>query len=422
MICPIEAWTLRSTGSSDAAGLRTWQLSRLAETVAYAQTHSRFYRERLGGFDGRLESLPFTEPADLARDPLAFLCVPQREIARVTTLTTSGSTGETKRIFFTRADLERTVDFFALGMGMLVREEQDTLILLGADTECSIARLLQTAIGRLGVHGRIGSLAWGAGETLAAARTADCIVGLPAELLYLCRLDGSLRPATVLLSADFVPECVIATLRERWGCRVFTHFGMTETGYGCAVQCEAGEGHHVRHPELMLEILDPVTGEPLPPGERGELVLTLLASEAMPLLRYRTGDIASLLPGPCPCGGILPRLGRVEGRWKNDLPLNQGQALSIHQLDELLFAVPALRGFEAGLRREGDRNTLFLTIEADGVLEEDALAAQLPTALDLQVRYADASPFSRKGKRRIHADGGACWEPCLTHRRLEVAP
>jgi phenylacetate-CoA ligase len=398
----IEAWTLQQTSLSEpnAGALRDWQLSRLAETVAYVQAHSRFYSDRLWNFNGTLESLPFTKPTDIAQDPMAFLCVPQTEIARVTTLTTSGTSGPKKRIFFTKNDLERAVDFFALGMTMLVHEDQDTLILMGADTEHSIARLLKVAVERLGAHGRIGDIAGGAEETLEAARTADCIVGMPAELLYLCRLDGRLRPSTVLLSADFVPECVIAVLKEHWGCRVFTHFGMTETGFGCAVQCEVGEGHHVRHPELILEIVDPATGQAVPAGSRGEIVLTTFCHEAMPLLRYRTGDIASLIEASCACGGSLPRLGRVLGRYENQLGSG---TLSIHQLDEWLFAMPAVRAFEAGLRIEANQQYLQLAVESTNTLNERALAAQLPNGLSLQVRYAEVSPFSRRGKRRIQA-------------------
>ena len=396
---PYEAWTARCAGlaHADPEGLRTWQLGQLADTVARARAHSRFYRARLDGFDGRLESLPFTTPADLAREPLDFLCVDQADVARVTTLATSGSTGERKRIFFTEDDLERIVAFFALGMTLLVRADQEALILMGADTEHSIARLLQAAVGRIGAHGRIGALDWDAARTLAEARTAACLVGLPAELLYLCRLDGSLRPETVLLSADFVPGSVVSALRERWGCRVFTHFGMTESGFGCAVQCEAGQGHHLRHPELILEIVDPETGRSLPPGERGEIVLTMFRHEAMPLLRYRTGDLSRLVPAPCPCGGVFPRLGRVEGR-RGPEPV---PGLTIHRLDELLFAQPGVRGFTARLEREGNRASLVLTVEAEGALDPATLAAQLPEGLPTEIQYGGASPFSRRGKRRL---------------------
>jgi len=404
---PIEAWTGQRTGlgaNLSAETLHHWQKARLRETVAYAHAHSRFYGARLRGTEESLEDLPFTWPSDLARDPLSFLCVSQSDVARVTT---SGSTGEKKRIFFTSNDLERTVDFFAVGMGPLVRPGQSTLILMGGDTEHSIARLLQTALARFEVQGRIGAPGWDAGETLEAARTAHCLVGLPAELLYLCRRDGSLRPQSVLLSADYVPPCVVDSLRETWHCQVFTHFGMTETGFGCAVQCACGAGHHLRHPDLLLEIVDPETGQCLPPGECGEIVLTLLRSEAMPLLRYRTGDLSRMTCEPCGCGGLLPRLGGVAGRRENTLPLGNGETLSIHQLDDLVFALPSVRAFEARLGREGGRPTLLLTVEALGELDTKALAAQLPNILNLQVRYGGVNPFSRRGKRCIHVDRAA---------------
>ena len=398
MSCVTDLWALRETGlaAADPEALRRWHLGRLAQTVAYVQARSRFYRDRLDGFDGRLESLPFTLPSDLVRDPQALLCVPQAAVARVTTLTTSGTTGEKKRICFTEGDLERTTAFFALGMTLLVDRGEDTLILMGADTEHSIARLLKTAVERFGVRGRIGDPAWNAEEVLAAARTADCIVGLPAELLYLCRLDGTLRPRSVLLSADFVPDSVVAALRERWGCRVFTHFGMTETGFAGAVQCGAGAGHHLRHPDLIVEIVDPVTGSPMPPGESGELVLTTLLHEAMPLLRYRTGDRASLVPEPCPCGGTLPRLGKVAGRTGNDL----APGLSIHRLDERLFALPEVLAFEARLETGG---VLVLTLNMTGPVDPSLIAQALPPGIRLRMEPAPLSPFERRGKRRIQS-------------------
>ena len=125
MISPIEAWTKLRTGLPvlDAQSLEAWQMARLRDVLAYARCHSRFYGERLrdcepGAFTAKadLARLPFTWPLDIAQDPLAFLCVPQRDVARVTTLTTSGTSGLPKRIFFTQADISRTVDFFEQGM------------------------------------------------------------------------------------------------------------------------------------------------------------------------------------------------------------------------------------------------------------------------------------------------------------------
>ena len=411
MISPLEAWTARCAGFAepDPAAVQRWQMARLREAVGHARGHGRFYAARLEGIDAHalaspadLARLPFTRPADLARDPFAFLCVPQAEVARVTTLSTSGSTGARKRIFSTAGDLARTVDFFAHGMRTLVGAGQEVLILLPGDTEHGIGRLLQTALARTGVRSRIRAAGWRAAEVLEAARTADCLVGMPADLLYLCRTDPGLRPGSVLLSADYAPPCIVGALRDAWDCRALTHFGMTETGFGCAVQCACAEGHHVRHPDLLLEIVDPATGRPLPPGSPGELVVTTLRREAMPLLRYRTGDLSRLEAGPCACGGVLPRLGRVEGRRENELPLGNGESLSIHRLDDLLFAQPPVRAFEAELERTEGRPRLVLTVDAQGPLDRDAVAARLPSGLELAWRRSALDPFASPGKRRVH--------------------
>ena len=412
MSCPVETWTADRTGlagSMGGASLERWQLERLREAVAHARDDGRAYREALRRVDpgalsslSDLQRLPFTFPADIARDPLSYLCVPQAEVARATTLTTSGTSGLKKRVFFTAHDLERTADFFAHGMKTMVGAGQHTLILMSGETENSIGRLLQAGLLRIGVTSRICRRDWSAGEALEAARAADCIVGIPSQMFYLCRKDRSLRPRSVLLSADFAPRCVVQAIEKDWQCRVFTHYGMTETGFGCAVQCAARTGHHLRDADLLIEIVDPRTGARLAPGEPGEIVITTLRNEAMPLIRYRTGDISRLLAEPCGCGSTLPRLGRVDGRRENDILLSGGKTLSIHQLDELLFAIPEVRGFDAELRREGDGSLLSLTVEADRGIEP-ALAAAAPLGgVAVEVRYAEVDPFPIKGKRRIH--------------------
>ena len=388
--------------------LSQWQLRMLREAVAYAQDRSRFYGEKLRDIKpsslasvSNLATLPFTWPSDLARDPLAFLCVPRSEVARVTTATTSGTSGTKKRIFFTAADLGRTVDFFARGMRSMASSGQRCLILMSGETENSVGRLLQTALSRIGVASTIAGAKWSTDEALEAARRADCIVGIPSQIAYLCRSDAGLRPRSVLLSADFVPRSVIRAIEAAWRCDVFTHYGMTETGFGCAVQCGSRDAHHLRDTELLVEIVDPESGSRVAPGDRGEIAVTTLCSEAMPLLRYRTGDIGSLLPRPCACGWTGPCLGRVEGRRENQLTLPGGGVMSIHQLDELMFEFEGLRGFEARLERLGDRERLFLVVDAQGQVDREALASGLAPGIDIDLRYAAVDPFVNRAKRRI---------------------
>ena len=411
MISPVETWTARQTGlleDLDAERLGEWQLKKVSAVIAYAQEKSRFYGEKLRATDPRslssladLEKLPFTWPAELAREPLSFLCVPQSDVARVTTLSTSGTRGVKKRIFFTQGDLLRTVDFFAHGMRGLVGAGESVLILMSGDTEHSVGSLLRAGLARIGVSTRIGEQGWGVMEAIAAAKGADCIVGIPQEVHFMCRTDESLRPRSVLLSADYAPKCVVAAIEKTWQCRVFTHYGMTETGFGCAVQCPSREGHHLRDADLFVEIVAPETGSRLGPGERGEIVITSLCSEAMPLIRYRTGDLARMTSAPCGCGGILPRLGRVEGRRENGILLCGGSELSIHLLDEVIFAMPGVRGFEAALGREAGKDTLRLTVHTDQPLEWPSLAALFPGEIEILVRYAEVNPFSNRAKRQV---------------------
>ena len=132
------------------------------------------------------------------------------------------------------------------------------------------------------------------------------VVGIPVQVLGLARLSvaggAPLHLKTVLLSTDHCSPVVATAIEAAWGCRVFDHYGTTEMGLGGGVDCEAHAGYHLREADLLVEVVDPESGAPLPDGEYGEVVFTTLTREAMPLIRYRTGDRGRFLPGACPCG------------------------------------------------------------------------------------------------------------------------
>ncbi|HTX73822.1 MAG TPA: AMP-binding protein [Rectinemataceae bacterium] len=412
---PIDSWIAERSGLGhpvDPAELAAWQGLRLREALARAFAHSPFYRRRLSGIDLEgggdrelLERIPFTYPAQLVNEGPAFLCLPPEAVARIASLYSSGTEGTHKRVYFSAADLERTVDFFDFGMRELVEPGDRCLVLFSSRTEHSIARLLETALARRGIATIIREPAWGASEALDAAGDCDCIVGMPAQLHYLSRLAPRLRPKTVLLSADYVPRSIVGALEAAWPCRVFSHYGMTELGYGCAVQCAGREGHHLRSLDHIIEIVDPNSGRVLAPGNEGELVITTLRNEAMPLFRYRTGDRSSLCAEPCVCGSALPRLQAVTGRIAG---IHEAAAVgcpSIHELDELLFSIPSLRNYEA--RLGGLPSAMQLRINAD--LEEGGepeaierrLRERLPPGLGLELDRTTIDPIRTQGKRRI---------------------
>lgn len=330
-VSPLTEWLSRKIGAGTPSRARidAFQAEKLRETLSRA-ARGGFYRERLRGFASPpggapdiLQALPFTYPRELRADPTAFLCVSPSEASRVVTLGTSGTTGRPKRVYFSPDEIESTVDFFDFGMRNIARPGGRVMIFMrGAGVPDGVCDTLTRGLRRFGCEGvAFGEVSdHGASSSPEAARRAltesgaDCAVGTAAQMLQIASLPGKQpRLRSLLLSADNIPAKTVLALKNAWGCEVFSHFGMTETCFGGAVDCPRHTGMHIREPDMIFEIIDPATGERLPDGERGEIVLTTLTRRCMPLIRYRTGDISRILTGRCPCGCALKRLDDVEG-------------------------------------------------------------------------------------------------------------
>ncbi len=329
------------SGLLDRRELERWQLDRINGTLDLAAEKSHFYRtlfenvkldslkikpdrpkvkldtlniklDRLSD----LERLPFTTPEDLRADPYRLLCVHPSEISRIVTLCTSGSTGVSKRVFFTEADLELCVDYFHHGMRNLVDESDTVGILFPFQTPASVGDQLIRGLDRLGA--KTEPLFGLSNEEIACSireRGITSLAGMPGQISELASLYRPLSTIkSVLLSADFVSDEARKTIRDAWGAEVFEHYGMTEMGLGCAVSCEYQKGYHVREADLYLEIIDPETGAVLPDGEWGEIAFTTLTRTGMPFIRYRTGDVSRWKTEACSCGSGLKLLDYIQDR------------------------------------------------------------------------------------------------------------
>ncbi|MDD4702660.1 MAG: AMP-binding protein [Desulfovibrio sp.] len=355
---PLDNWLAEQCGAQGAdAGnfvraLRDARARALAHCLEYAASRSAFYARALSGCDlnritpENLQGLPFTTADDLARWE-DFLCVSRGDVQRMVTLHTSGTTGSPKRLAFTEGDIARTMDFFRVGMSQLVGPEQKLAVLLpGAERPDGVADLLRQTLRPQGVEvctpppellaaalspcasGQCPSAVLHAPATVPTALPQDmvqwladiqphCLVAAPAQLeglLHYFPKGGPPGLCGLLSSADRLDPVLRHVLATVWNCTVLDHYGLTETGYGGAVECAAYDGYHMRLLDMIVEIVDFCGDEPLPPGEAGEVVITTLRREAMPLIRYRTGDVANILSAPCACGSPLPRLGPVRGR------------------------------------------------------------------------------------------------------------
>ncbi len=374
-ITPLEAWIREKTGIGPGPAGRSFlkaledcQLRRVNETIDYARRNAPFYRRRLASIPAEnlsalseIARIPLTAPTDLAGDPFGFLAVRQDDVARIVTLRTSGSTGEAKRLFFTEGDLELTMDFFHRGMATLVRPGRRAAVLLPCARPDSVGDLLVRGLRRMDVQ----ALPYGPvtdpihAASAVASFGAHCLVGIPVQVLAMARSRagdaiGKGRIESILLSTDYVPRPIAKTLEEVWGCLVFTHYGATEMGLGGGVECEALDGYHLREADLFFEVVDHETGEACPDGAVGEVVFTTLNRRGMPLIRYRTGDIARIIPGPCPCGSFLRRMERVRGRRDGGVRTGPGFTLTLSEMDEALFRLPGLLDYRAEVSRARD--------------------------------------------------------------------
>jgi phenylacetate-CoA ligase len=380
---PMEAWIAGKIACSGTRlsrkELAAYQLQKLRETIACASLHSPFYRKKLGGKNyaelkhlSDLERLPFTTNEELRQWNLQFLCVSQSEINRVVTLSSSGTTGNPKRIFFTADDQELAIDFFQCGTSNLVEKGERVLVLLPGQKPGSMGELLAEGVLRFGAepirHGMIHHL----DEALHALvdERANAVIGLPVQVLALARYaeaaGASPRLRSVALVSDHVPDCLVTELKRLWHCDVFQHYGSTEMGLGGGVDCQAHAGYHLREADLYFEIIDPQSGAPVAEGEPGEVVFTTLTRRGMPLIRYRIGDISRMIPEPCACGSVLRRMQCMESRdsVRIALPGNHDAFLTMAMLDEVLFKVPGVIDFDASISRRGERITLTITAQS----------------------------------------------------------
>lgn len=390
---PMEQWILHKIGGATGEArpltrsqIENYQLAKLRETIALAREKSLFYREVLSDFPADcfrslsdLRELPFTTADDLRQHPHGFLCVSQDDISRVVTLESSGTTGAPKRVYFTAADQELTKDFFHHALPGISQPGDKVLILLPGERPGSAGRMFAESAHRMGVaavvYGLVGDPE--AALEFMAREKIDTLLGIPVQVLALASSEPPgenqfpIQVKNVILNTDSLPQAVAHRIKEKWGCRVFNHYATSEMGMAGGVDCEALAGHHLREADLLFEIVDPVTGEVLPDGEEGEVVFTTLTRRGMPLIRYRTGDMARFIPEPCPCGTVLKRLAPVRERVHGKIALAGGGALSMAMLDEAVFTVSGVLNFRAAISIHGHADRLEIIAQAAGWAKDE---------------------------------------------------
>ena len=356
--------------SMSRADIEAMQLRKLNALLQRERDRQGFYRGLPASVRSmeELAALPFTTATDLTEHGNTMLLTSQSAVERVITERTSGTTGAAKRLFYTAGDLERTVQLFEAGLGELIFPGSVTMICFPFSGPQGLGELIAEAIERLGaapLHVGVGRSYAELSELLERDRP-DTFVGMPADLLRLLRVcgRGSLRRA--LVSGDACPDAVMRGIEDLLGSKLFPHYGSREMALGGAITCQAHAGMHLRENHVIAEIVDE-SGALLPAGECGELVITTIGMEAQPLIRYRTGDRARILPGVCPCGSELRRLDAV----------SRLDAAAFLDLENAVFSLPWVADYRAVRKADGLHLEVLTCGEAPSALPDLAAAWSL---------------------------------------------
>jgi len=386
--------------------LRRIQSEGLKWTVDHVYKGSDFYRRKLDqagvrpenvkGLDD-LGALPFTTVEDLREGyPFPLLSVPLDRVVRIHA--SSGTTGKRKILCYTEKDLEDWSDMFArcYEMAELTLEDRVQIAVgyglwtagIGFQRGCERFGAMSVPVGP-------GNLDMHCDMMVDLQTTVFCCTAsmglLMAEEVKRRKLQNKIKLRKVIFGAERHSDAMRRNMKEGLGVEEpFDIPGLTELyGPGTGLECRAHEGIHYWADYYILEIINPETLKPVPPGEVGEMVVTTLRKEAAPLIRYRTRDLTRLLPGRCSCGNILPRHDRIVGR-SDDMFIVRGVNVYPSHIDHILSQVSeAGSEFQVLLDRGADgKDYMTIKIErGEGVdrSKDKALAAQLEHLISHQM-------------------------------------
>ena len=175
-----------------------------------------------------------------------------------------------------------------------------------------------------------------------------------------------------ILGAEPHSEETRRKVQDFFGIKAFNSYGLSEmNGPGVAFECPEMNGMHIWEDAYLVEIVDPDTLEPLPPGSKGEMLLTTLSREAMPIIRYRTKDLTSLVPGECACGRTHARIARITGR-SDDMMILKGVNIFPIQIESVLNSIPGVgRNYRIILEQKGHNDHMIVQVEVDPSINVD---------------------------------------------------
>lgn len=372
----------------DRQGIEALQLERLQKTVKHCM-NSPFYKKRFGenGLTPEsirsledLQKIPFTTKQDLRDNyPFGIASVPLEKAVRLHS--SSGTTGNPTVILHTQKDLDEWANAVARCLHMVGLRPGDVFQNSSGYGMFTGGLGFQYGAERLGML----TVPAAAGNTKRQLKfiTDFGTTALHAIPSYVTRLyevmqemgidpqrDTKLK--TLVIGAEPHSEEQRRRIEEMMGVKAYNSFGMSEMcGPGVAFECQEQNGLHIWEDYYIVEIIDPDTLQPVPEGEVGELVLTTINREAMPLLRYRTRDLTRILPGECPCGRHHKRLDRMKGR-SDDMIILKGVNIFPIQIETILMQFKELSSnYLITLETKDTNDEMMVEVELEQLFTDD---------------------------------------------------
>lgn len=382
--------------------LEQFQVERLKKTVEIAMG-SNFYAPILKERNITPENIksvedirrfPFTTKNDLRENyPFGLASVPLNKVVRLHS--SSGTTGNPTVILHSQRDIEQWADAMARSMYTIGLRSSDIIQNTSGYGMFTGGLGIQYASERLGAL----TVPAGAGNSKRHVKfimdfgttALHCIPSYATRLAAAFQEEG-INPAdttvhTLIIGAEPHSDAQRKRIEEIWGAKAYNNFGMSEMcGPGVAIECQEQNGLHIWEDNYIVEIVDPITLEPVADGEVGELVLTTLNREAMPLFRYRTRDLTRFLPGDCPCGRTHRRLARFQGR-SDDMIIVKGVNIFPIQIEKILMQFPELASdYLITIDTIGDNDEMTVEVELAQSTDDFALLQNLTKEISRRLK------------------------------------
>ncbi|KAA0002010.1 MAG: phenylacetate--CoA ligase [Thermoplasmata archaeon] len=384
--------------------LKELQLKRLKNIVRYAYNYIPFYRKKMKEADitpsdikslGDVEKLPFTTKDDLRSNaPFGFLAVPLHECIELHA--SSGTTGVPITVCYTRSDIEIWSEVMARCLAMAGLTKEDIF---------QIPIPYGTFTGAFGFHygaQKIGALIIPTGKGQSERQIeimryygTTFLAGVVSYALHLGQTarrmgiePSSLNIRNGIFGAEIMTKGMKEKIKEMWDMDVHDIYGLTEMcGPGVSADCDVHDGLHLWQDHFLAEIIDPKTGEQIGREEEGEMVLTTLTKEGMPILRYRTRDISFLYDSSeCDCGRTHVRHAPIKGR-SDDMVIIKGTNIFPGQIEEALMRHKEMAGeWIMVIERINDVDTLTIKAETKKKVskkEEERIKKELTTSIQV---------------------------------------